>query len=145
MWSPHAASAAAKLLILLTLGALTRISTSEAATKCPSGQILRVSLGICVPKAQNLEVLSKHGAGKANPVEDTIRPATPPKSGEDEALAPDTSEEPSIDIAQRATSPAADRPPAGPIPQAKPPPTPFGSLFVGAFRSTLSTGLSAFR
>jgi hypothetical protein len=141
---PRAASAAAKLLIFLAFGALAPISASEAATKCPLGQILRVSLGVCVPKAQNLAILSRHGSS-AKPVQETVRRPAVPKQGQDGMTNSDELGEPSVDVAQRETLPSADQPAARPPPQAEQASSPFGSLFVGAFRSTVSAGLSAFK
>jgi hypothetical protein len=145
MRSPRAASAAAKLLIFLALGALAPMSASEAATKCPSGQILRVSLGVCVPKAQNLAILSRHGSRNAKPAQETARLPAGPKQGQDAMANSDELGEPSVDVAQRETLPSADQPAPRPSPQAGQVSSPFGSLFVGAFRSTVSAGLSAFR
>ena len=66
MRSPHPAGSSAKLLIFLVLGALPRISVGEAATKCPRGEILRVSKGVCVPKAENVELV-RHATKQPNP------------------------------------------------------------------------------
>jgi hypothetical protein len=141
---PRAASAAAKLLILLALGELAPTSASEAATKCPLGQILRVSLGVCVPKAQNLAILSRHGSRNAEPVQETLRRPAVPKQGQDAMTNSDELGEPSVEVAQRETLPSADQPAPRP-PPAERASSPFGALFVGAFRSTVSAGLSAFR
>src|SRR5437660_1048670 len=67
MRSPDAAIRASKLLILLAVGAAFCVSASEGAPRCPSGQILRVSKGVCVPKAENLALISKPAA-KPKPV-----------------------------------------------------------------------------
>jgi hypothetical protein len=148
MRSPRAASCAAKLLILLALGGLAQTSGSQAATKCPSGQILRVSLGICVPKAQNLAIMSKHDAKKLQPAgaeEDTpsVKQARAPRDAAANADGSDKTR--LVDVAERDTPPAQEQAATSLAPQVEPPSSPFGSLFVGAFRSTLSAGLSAFR
>jgi hypothetical protein len=132
------------LVIFLALGALAPISGSEAATKCPLGQILRVSLGVCVPKAQNLAILSRHGSS-AKPGQEAVRHPAVPKQGQDAMTNSDELGEPSVDVAQRETLPSADQPAPRPPPQAEQASSPFGSLFVGAFRSTVSAGLSAFK
>lgn len=144
MRSPRAACAAAKYLILLALGALSQVSASDAATKCPSGQILRVSQGICVPKAQNLAILSKHGTTRARHGEDASAPV-PTGPRQDEAASPKSPNESPVEVAQRDMPQAQVQPTSHPAPQAEPASSPFGSLFVGAFHSTVSAGLSAIR
>src|SRR3954453_19102219 len=150
---PRAARPAAKLLILLALGAISQSSPSEAARRCPLGQILRVSLGTCVPKAQNLAIMAKHGARKSQPAdaEEDAPPAPTRKPAREEAASParaspaHASEAP-VEIARdEAPSPAEQK-----APQPSPQPetsrvSPFGVLFVGAFHSMVTTGRSAFR
>jgi hypothetical protein len=145
MRSPRAACAAAKYLILLPLCVLPQISASEAATKCPSGQIRRVSLGICVPKAQNLAILSRRGPIRADPGEDAVAPARAAKPRHEKVTTDQADESPPVDVAERDAPLAQDQPASRPTPPAEPASSPFGSLFVGAFRSTVNAGLSAFR
>jgi hypothetical protein len=147
MRSPRAALPAAKLLILLALGALPQISASEAATRCPSGQILRVSLGICVPKAQNLAILAKHGMRKRSSAEadEDAGPAPARKPDPNEVANADRLDRP-LEVAGREAAPPVGQ--SAPLPAAPPessPLSPFGALFVGAFHSSLSAGMSAFR
>ncbi len=137
-------NSAGKFLILLALCAGFQIPPAHAARKCPSGQILRVSLGICVAKEQNLSVLQQHARKPAKRVDnDLATPASeqpaPNESADLVALAP-------RHAADRQTSAAAEKPDAAPASQpASSPLSPFGQLFVGAFHSTVSAGLSAFR
>ena len=146
MWSSRAAQPAAKLLILLALGALPQISASEAATRCPSGQILRVSLGVCVPKAQNLAILAKHGTNKPRPAEagEDAGPASSAKPAPSGAAEPDRPQEP-VEVAQHEAPRQAEPFGPGPAAPAESPMSPFGALFVGAFRSSISAGMSALR
>jgi hypothetical protein len=148
MRSPHAAFPAAKLLILLALGALSQISSIAAATRCPSGQILRVSLGICVPKAENLGILAKYGTKRRKPAEAEEDSPPPPaaKPARDEAANPDTTDEQPLEMAQHEAPAPVDQPSTGPeAPSTSSVLSPFGALFVGAFHGTLSTGMSAFQ
>src|SRR5438270_11922591 len=118
MRSSRAAQPAAKLLILLALSAVPQISVSEAATRCPSGQILRVSLGICVPKAQNLAILAKHGTNKPRPAEtgeDAGPASSAPGPAASEAAKPERREEP-VELAHRQAPRAAE--PSAPSPAA---------------------------
>ena len=145
---PRAARPAAKLLVLLALGAISQSSPSEAARRCPSGQILRVSLGECVPKAANLAIMAKHGSRKsaaADGVKDAPR-VRAPKPAQEEAASPTPAAEEPVEIARdQAPSPAAEiAPPRSPQPESSRV-SPFGALFVGAFQSTVTTGRSAFR
>jgi hypothetical protein len=134
-------------LILLALGALPQTAASEAATRCPSGQILRVSLGICVPKAQNLAILAKHGTRSRKPADadEDARPAPTPKADPNEAANADRPDRP-VEVAGHEAAPpvgqSASRPAAPPESSLL---SPFGALFVGAFHSSLSAGMSAFR
>ena len=147
MRSPRAALPAAKLLILLALSAFPQISATEAATRCPSGQILRVSLGICVPKAQNLAILAKHGTmkRKAREADEDAEPASSaPRPAASEAAKPERREEP-VEVAEREAPRPAEPSAPGPAAPAESPMSPFGALFVGAFRSSISAGMSAFR
>jgi hypothetical protein len=147
MRSSRAALTAAKLLILLALGALPQISASEAGTRCPSGQILRVSLGVCVPKAQNLAILAKHGTPKrkATETDEDAGPASSaPRPAASEAAKAERREEP-VEVAQREAPRQAEPSGPGPAAPAESPMSPFGALFVGAFRSSISAGMSAFR
>jgi hypothetical protein len=143
MRSSRAALPAAKLLVLLALCACPQISASEAATRCPSGQILRVSLGICVPKAENLAILAKHGTRTRQATEtdeDAGSASSAPKSAPGQTAKPEQREE-SVEVAEQ----EAPRPAPRPAPPAEPPMSPFGALFVGAFRSSIAAGMSAFR
>jgi hypothetical protein len=147
---PWAASSAAKLLILLASASFLQISPSAAATKCPSGQILRVSLKTCVPKDQNLSVISKRVAGKQSPAKDATGAA-------DRIGAPQPVENAAASPAQRGTTPLVEvaerriqtveeqRPQASAAQDAAARLSAFGSLFVGAFHSTMSMGASAFK
>jgi len=147
MRSSRAAQPAAKLLILLALSAFPQISATEAATRCPSGQILRVSLGICVPKAQNLAILAKHGTTKrkATETDEDAGPASSaPRPAASEAAKPERREEP-VEVAEREAPRPAEPSAPGPAAPAESPMSPFGALFVGAFRSSISAGMSAFR
>jgi hypothetical protein len=140
MRSPHAGAAAGKLLILLALGTASQISPAAAA-RCPSGEILRVSLGVCVPKAQNLAILSKYAAKPRHGR--TQAETAGPNSMDSETAAGDRADEPPpVELAQRDASPPAQKPAPEPT---ETPSSPFGSLFVGAFRSAVTTGLSAFK
>jgi hypothetical protein len=143
MRSPRAAFIAAKLLILLPLGSLVQVPAS-AATKCPSGQILRVSQGVCVPKAENSALL-RHGTKKPRAVE-AAAPPPARKPIRDAAADADRPDRPSrLEVAQHETPAPASEPAPSPLARAQATLSPFGELFVGAFRSTVSTGLSAFR
>ena len=146
MRSPRAVSTTAKILISLAIGAPFQIAPGTAATKCPSGQILRVSLGICVPKGQNLSLLSTHVA-KPKPAKDPATSRAVPESGRDAAISRDRSLPPAVEMAaQREAPPAAEPRPAPPPAQDNAAPlASFGNLFVGAFRSTMSMGASAFK
>jgi hypothetical protein len=140
MRSPEAGAAAGKMLMLLML--CTASHTAVAAPRCPSGQILRVSLGICVPKAENLAIMSKHTAKPRRG--DAQAEKTAPNAEEREAASADRPDEtpPPVEMARRDAPPPADKP----VPeQTEAPSSPFGSLFVGAFRSAVTTGLSAFK
>ncbi|MBV9065419.1 MAG: hypothetical protein JO004_06590 [Methylobacteriaceae bacterium] len=150
MRSPRAAFPAATLLASLAFGlVISQASSSAAAPRCPSGQILRVSRGVCVPKAQNLALMARHGTKKRKPadVEDEVSSPVPPKPAREKAAkSSDRPDEKSADVAQG----EAPAPPVPPSPPAEESTTsrllsPFGALFVGAFRSTLSTGMAAFR
>jgi hypothetical protein len=148
MRSPRAAFPAAKLLIFLGLGALAQISFSAAATRCPSGQILRVSQGICVPKAENLAILAKYGSKKRNPAEaeEDAPPHPATKPVRDEAANRETSDEQPVEVAQHeAPAPVEQRSARSEPSSSSSVLSPFGALFVGAFHSTLSAGMSAFR
>lgn len=144
MRCPHAVGSSAKLLIFLALSALTPMSPGEAATKCPRGEILRVSKHLCVPKAENFALVRhtreqpKSPAAEENPVA-AATASSKPASGERRDLAavgqlaerdaPAPAEQSEPTLASRAQSALS----------------PFGQLFVGAFHSTISSGLSAFR
>jgi hypothetical protein len=148
MRSPGAAFPAAKLLILLVLGAFSQISSSAAATRCPSGQILRVSLGTCVPKAENLAILARYGTRKHKPAEAEEDAPRPPaaKPIEDKAAKPARADPRPVETAQRDAPAAVEQPSSQPeASSASSLLSPFGALFVGAFHSTVSTGMSAFR
>jgi hypothetical protein len=145
MLCPRVASPAAKILISLALVAPSQIAGGAAAPRCPSGQILRVSLGTCVPKAENLAILAKYGTKKGKPANTEGEPSPPAAAKPDrgEAAKPDRPDEQRIEVA-RHDAPAPVEQPASP-PEASSVSqllSPFGALFVGAFRSTLSTGLS---
>src|SRR5437588_8881801 len=147
MRSSRAAQPAAKLLILLALSAFPQISVSEAATRCPSGQILRVSLGICVAKAENLAILAKHGTRtrKATEIDEDAGPASSaarPAPGQ--TTKPEQAEE-SVDVAEREVPRTAEPSASRPAAPAESPMSPFGALFVGAFHSSIAAGMSAFR
>jgi hypothetical protein len=145
MRSPYVAQTAAKLLVALALGAASQITPSDAATKCPSGQILRVSKGVCVPKDENLALVSKHAMkprpadkeaalGSSNKVQDTL-PSSRDGAGD----------RPSVSLADGDAPPAVEpQSMSSRAAQAVSSLTsPFGNLFVGAFHSTLSMGFSA--
>lgn len=141
MQSPHAAAAAGKLLILLALGTASQISSGVAAPRCPSGQMLRVSLGTCVPKAENLAILSKYAA-KPRHARTQAETAAPKPAENETATGERVQEAPPVELAAR----DAPRPEQKAAPeQSEAPASPFGSLFVGAFRSAVTTGLSAFK
>ncbi|MBV9392827.1 MAG: hypothetical protein JOZ84_00295 [Methylobacteriaceae bacterium] len=132
--------------MLLALGALAQ-SSSSAAARCPSGQILRVSQGICVPKAENLAILAKHGGKNGKPAEaaEDAPPPTTPKAVRDEANS-NTNETRPVEIAQHdAPAPLERRSSQSDASSSSSALSPFGALFVGAFHSTLSAGMSAFR
>jgi hypothetical protein len=141
MRSPHAGAAAGKLLILLALGTASQISPAAAA-RCPSGEILRVSLGVCVPKAQNLAILSKYAAKPRHGR--TQAETAAPNPMDSETTTDDRADEPPppVEMAQRDAPPPAQKPAPKPAETSS---SPFGSLFVGAFRSAVTTGLSAFK
>ena len=147
MRSSRAVPLAAKLLILLALGALPQMSASEAATRCPSGQILRVSLGTCVPKAENLGILAKYGTKKRKPAEAEEDAPPPPaaKPVRDEAANSDTTDEPPVKVAQHEAPAPLEQPSTSEASSSSSVLSPFGALFVGAFHSTLSAGMSAFQ
>lgn len=143
----RAAVPAANFLILLALGALAQSSSSAAAARCPSGQILRVSQGVCVPKAENLAILAKHGGKKSKPAEaEEDAPSRPaPKAVRDEANS-NTSDAQSVEVAQHeAPAPLEQRSAGSEASSSSSVLSPFGALFVGAFHSSLSAGMSAFR
>jgi hypothetical protein len=148
MRSSRAVPLAAKFLILLALGALAQMSAGEAATRCPSGRILRVSLGVCVPKAQNLAILAKHGTTTRKPAEETDEnagPAPTRKPDPNETANADRPDKP-VEVAGReAAAPVGQSTSRPAAPPESSPLSPFGALFVGAFHSSLSAGMSAFR
>jgi hypothetical protein len=148
MRSARAAFPAAKLLIFLALGALAQSSSSAAGTRCPSGQILRVSQGICVPKAENLAILAKHGGQQGKPAERAEdAPPPTPKAVRDEANSSTTEAQP-VEIAQHEQPAPLEQPSSrfeASASSSSSMLSPFGALFVGAFHSTLSAGMSAFR
>jgi hypothetical protein len=136
---PRAVAATAKSLILIALGAFSPISSGAAATKCPSGQILRVSLGVCVPKQENLSLMSRHVAPKA-------KAAPAPEPAQDAAASAEPREAiPPVQVAGREVPPAAEQQPGSSAQHESAPLSTFGSLFVGAFHSTMSMGAAAFR
>jgi hypothetical protein len=142
----RAAFPAAKLLTFLALGALAQ-SSSSAAARCPSGQILRVSQGICVPKAENLAILAKHGGQQGKPAEaaEDAPPPRAPKAVRDEANSKTTDAQP-VEIAQHEAPAPLEQPSSrSEASSSSSVLSPFGALFVGAFHSTLSAGMSAFR
>jgi hypothetical protein len=141
MRSSHAISTAGKLLILLMLGTASQTASGVAAPRCPSGEILRVSLGVCVPKAQNLAILSKYAA-KPKHARTEAEIAAPNAMDGETATGDRADERPPVEMAQRDAPPPAQKPAPEP---AETPSSPFGSLFVGAFRSAVTTGLSAFK
>jgi hypothetical protein len=147
MRSPRAVSATAKLLILLTIAGLAPIAAGEAATKCPSGQILRVTLGTCVSKEQNLSLLSQHVAKKPTATKDAVAPGPAPEPAEDAAASANQGGAiPLVEVAERETRSAAEQPqPVPPAQHNSAPLAAFGSLFVGAFRSSMNMGASAFK
>jgi hypothetical protein len=129
------------ILISLALWTISQTSAAVAATRCPSGQILRVSLGVCVPKAENLAILSKHTARPKRGDAPAERAA--PDRAEGEAATADRRDgTPPVEVAQGEARPPEQKPAPEP---AEAPSSPFGSLFVGAFRSAVTTGLSAFK
>lgn len=144
---PRVVAPTAKFLILIALGALSPTSFSEAATKCPSGQILRVSRGICVPKRENLSLMSKHVETKPKATKQSAAGARAPepaldaasKGGERDVTSP-------VQVADRDGPPPAEaRETPSPAQHDSAPFAAFGSLFVGAFRSTMSMGAAAFK
>jgi hypothetical protein len=139
---PRAVAATAKPLILLALGAFSPISSGEAATKCPSGQILRVSLGVCVAKQENLSLMSRHVAPK--PAAAKAAPAPQPAQNAG-ASAAAREAIPPVQVAGREVPPAAEQQPGSSAQHESAPLSTFGSLFVGAFHSTMSMGAAAFR
>ena len=148
MRSPRAALPAAKFLVLLAFCAIFQSSPSEAARRCPSGQILRVSRGTCVPKAENLGLMAKHGSrkGRAAESQDDAPQDSVRKPTADAAASPALTEEVPAEKVARDEPPSPgvqDTPPPSPKPES-PRLSPFGALFVGAFRSTVTTGRSAF-
>jgi hypothetical protein len=146
MRSHRAVAAIAKSLILLALGGLSPISAGEAATKCPSGQILRVSLGVCVPKQENLSLVSRHVASKPKAAKESAAPAPQPEPAEDAAANANPREPtPPVQVAGRELPPAAEQQPGSSAQHESAPLSTFGSLFVGAFHSTMSMGAAAFR
>ena len=142
MRSPRAVPATAKSLILIALGGLSPICSGEAATKCPSGQILRVSLGTCVPKQENLSLMSRHVAPKPT----AAKAAPAPEPAQDAAASADPRAAiPPVQVAGRELPPAAEQQPGSSGQHESAPLSAFGSLFVGAFHSTMSMGAAAFR
>jgi hypothetical protein len=141
MRSSHAAAMVGNILVSFALGTISQTSAAGAATRCPSGQILRVSLGVCVPKAENLAILSRHTVRSKRG--DAPAEKADPDRAESEAATPDRRDgTPPVEVAQRQARPPEQKPAPEP---AEAPSSPFGSLFVGAFRSAVTTGLSAFR
>ena len=131
----------AKSLVLLLLCAGFDMSPAQAARKCPSGQILRVSLGICVPKEQNLSVVRQHSQ-PTKQAEDVV--SAPSKKPAEKDVANAGSPPPTAERADHESVAATDKLSAAAESKSSPL-SPFGQLFVGAFHSTVSTGLSAFR
>jgi hypothetical protein len=141
---PRAVAATAKSLIIFALGAFSPISSGEAATKCPSGQILRVSLGVCVPKQENLSLMSRHTAPKPKAANESAAPA--PEPDQDAAANADPrNATPPVQVADREVAPAAEQQPGSSAQHESAPLSTFGSLFVGAFHSTMSMGAAAFK
>jgi hypothetical protein len=99
-------------------------------------------LGICVPKAENLAIMSKHTSKPRHG--DAQAEKTAPHPEESEAAGADRPDKtpPPIEMARRDAAPPPDKPAPE---QTEAPSSPFGSLFVGAFRSAVTTGLSAFK
>jgi hypothetical protein len=146
MQFPRAVPATVKSLILLALGAFSPISSGEAATKCPSGQILRVSLGTCVPKQENLSLMSRHIAPKPTAAKEYAAPAPAPEPAQDAAASADPRAAiPPVQVAGREVPRAAEQQPGSSAQHESAPLSTFGSLFVGAFHSTMSMGAAAFR
>lgn len=148
MLCPRVAFPAAKILISLALVAPSQIAGSAAAPRCPSGQILRVSLGTCVPKAENLAILAKYGTKKGKPAKSEEEEAPPAAANLDraEAAKPDRQDEQAIEVARHEAPAPVEQPSSRrEASSASQLLSPFGALFVGAFRSTLSTGLSGFK
>jgi hypothetical protein len=148
MRSPHAASIAAKLLICVALGSVLPMSAADAATKCPSGEILRVSLGVCVSKEHNRSLMTKHEPKKPKLVNQRVAPSSAPEPAGDSAasLGGRRARSPLIEVAERGSPPVAEQhPSAAPAPDNTSALSAFGSLFVGAFHSTMSMGQSAFK
>jgi hypothetical protein len=104
--------------LLLAIGAVS----PAAATQCPSGQILRVSLNTCVPKATNMQYLHG-GSGKSS------KSARQTRSNDVAALPPAYAPQAAPDSGE--TFVAAEPAPAPPPEK----PSPFGALpSVSSFR-----------
>jgi hypothetical protein len=144
MRSPHAARSSAKLLIFLVLGALPQISVGEAATKCPRGEILRVSKGVCVPKAENVELV-RHATKQPNPPATEKNPLPVSEVSPNVTSVERSDPATSVALAEREAPAPAEQSEPSLASRAKSALSPFGQLFVGAFHSTVSSGLSAFR
>jgi hypothetical protein len=147
---PFAASAATTLA-LLTLGTFPEMSGADAAPRCPLGQILRVSKGVCVPKSQNLALLRRYSKRKQPVVDEAESEAPPPPApapvakrvrSEPASAERAVDERPQVKVAQRETAFSEEPAPPAAAPTQPAPASPFGSLYVGAFRSTLTTGFS---
>lgn len=127
-----------KLFSLATcvLGAALTLTSAEAA-QCPSGQIYRVSKGVCVSKAEFQSFMKKGPAKKSvAPVEAAEKPATPAPAEK----APEKPEKPAVRIASKAAplrledskEPPREYFPETPAAKAysapTPTPSPFGAL-----------------
>jgi len=147
MRSPRAVCPTAKLLIFLAFSGVSAILSGEAGGGGPSGQILRVSLHVCVPKSENRSFMSKHVAKKPQAAKESgaASPAPEPAEGA-AASASERDVTPPVRVANREGPPAADlRQKAAPAEHDSAPLAAFGSLFVGAFHSTMTMGAAAFK
>ena len=141
MRSSHAVAMVCNILISLTLWTISQTSAAGAATRCPSGQILRVSLGVCVPKAENLAILSRHTV-RSKRGDAPAEKAAPDRAESEAATADRRDATQPVEVAQREARAPEQKPAPQPAEAAS---SPFGSLFVGAFRGAVTTGLSAFK
>ncbi|GAC1548731.1 MAG: hypothetical protein NVS2B5_03100 [Beijerinckiaceae bacterium] len=154
-----ASNASLNLVAAIALSSSVFISfgtPADAARRCPLGEILRVSKNTCEPKADNLDLLAHHRTkpkavveAKPEREQTTIVDKTAPVEGRATAAARESSSAPRSPPASASEQVAERDTPAEenlfvPKVQAKPvEQSPYGELFVGAFKGSLAGDAAA--